>query len=53
MAEKEISSLLVVDDNDRPAGVIVAMDIFKLVKRMMEAEEEIAISGLNEDTIIY
>ena len=41
------------DENGEPVGVVSALDIFKIIGQSLEAEEEIAISGLNEDTVIY
>lgn len=52
MIEKKVSSLIVLKGK-KPAGVVSAVDVFKLINKLAEVREEISISGLNEDTIIH
>jgi signal-transduction protein with cAMP-binding, CBS, and nucleotidyltransferase domain len=50
MVEKGASTVLVTADK-KPVGVLSAIDIFKKIKEVSEAPEEISISGLDEDDI--
>ncbi len=52
MAEENVSNLVIVADK-KPVGVLSATDIFKIVVRLYEKENEISISGLDESTLVY
>ncbi|MFZ5501088.1 MAG: CBS domain-containing protein, partial [Candidatus Micrarchaeota archaeon] len=52
MIAKHVSSVIVVSDN-KPIGVISALDIFKLVQSQAEEGVAINVSGLGEDNASY
>jgi len=52
MIKKSVSSVVVLSNN-KPVGVLSAVDIFKAVREAAEERLEVEISGLDDDTIIY
>ena len=50
MVEKEVSAVIVVSDKV-PAGVLSALDVFKIVLDMAEEGMQIQISGLGQDDV--
>ncbi len=53
MAEKKVSYALVIDDKERPIGVLSSTDIFKLVLNMIKPKPSIYISGLRGEDLYY
>ncbi len=52
MIRKSVSSIVVLDGK-KPAGVLSALDIFKIIKEAAKQKTLVEISGLNEETIMY
>jgi len=52
MIDKHVSSVIVVSDN-KPIGVVSALDIFKKVQEMSKDGIQIQVSGLEEDDAAY
>lgn len=50
MIEKEVSSVVVVA-NHKPAGVLSAVDLFRLIKKEGEGVTELVVSGLGEENM--
>ncbi len=51
MIGKEVSSVVVVA-NDKPAGVLSAVDLFRMIQKEAEGEMDLVVSGLGEENMM-
>lgn len=53
MITKEVSSIVILEKDKKPMGVISALDIFRTIKELAEEKVRVEISGLTKDTLMY